>query len=346
MPRGVIEGSVRIAGGKIAQIRLGRGARRHTINLRGAYLAPGFIDLHVWGPPEVVSRDCARYGTTAFLSAIGPEPPARTRERLIALRHQRIWPAASCLGAHLEGPFLNPRRAGALPARWMRRATAAQLQALGRAGPMRLMTLAPELPGAMEAIRWCHRRGIVTSLGHTNADAKTARRAVAAGARAVTHVFNGMRPFHHRQPGLIDVALAESRLTTMVILDGVHIAPVAFQLLVRTKGPKRMALVTDSIRRQGWKVQRQAGAYYLSNGTLAGSGLTMMSAVRNAMRFGNLSVHDAVRMASEVPARLLRDRSRGVLAVGKRADVVVFDQRFRVRLTMIGGRIVYEQEGR
>jgi N-acetylglucosamine-6-phosphate deacetylase len=152
-----------------------------------------------------------------------------------------------------------------------------------------------------------------------------------------------MRPLHHREPSLLDVALVDPRLTTMVILDGIHISPAAFRLLVRTKGIERIALTTDSIRHAGWEVVRRAGAFYTRRGTLAGSDLTMMNAVRNAVRFAGLSLTDAVRMATEVPARLLGLRDRGVLAVGRRADLVAFDRRFRVLLTLVGGRVVFQR---
>ena len=205
------------------------------------------------------------------------------------------------------------------------------------------MTLAPELPGAAEAIRWCRRHGVVVSLGHSDADAASARRAVEAGARAVTHVFNAMRPLHHRETSLLDVALTERRLTTMVILDGVHVSPSAFRLLMRAKGPEEIALVTDSIRRAGWPVVRRQGAFYTTRGTLAGSDLTMMDAVHNAVTFAGLALTDAVRMASEVPARLLGLRDRGALATGRRADLVAFDRRFRVLLTLVAGRVVFQR---
>ncbi len=261
------------------------------------------------------------------------------RERATA----RVQLGAQCLGVHLEGPFVNPRRAGALPTRWMRPPTAAELAALARAGGVRLVTMAPELPGAARAIAWCRRRGIRVSLGHSVANDREARRAVEAGATAVTHVFNGMPPFHHRRPSLLDVALTEPRLTTMVIADGVHASPSAFRLLVRSKGADQVALVTDSIAAQGGKVVRRRGAFYTRRGTLAGSDLTMLRSVRNAVRWGGVELPDAIRMATEVPARLLGVHGqRGVLRVGARADVVVFDAAFHVRLTMVGGRVVYE----
>ena len=342
-PRRIMAGAVQIARGRVAaaRVRAPRGAS--AINLGGAYLAPGFIDLHVWGEPEIVSRAAVRHGTTAFLSALGPEARERSLARLAQRNRHRGLPGAACLGAHLEGPFLNQQRGGALPKRWMRRPSAAELRAIGRVGGVRLMTLAPELPGAIGAIRWCRRNRIVASLGHSLADAAAARRAVDAGAQTVTHVFNGMAPLHHRRPSLLDTALTDDRLTAMVILDGVHVSPEAFRLLVRAKGVERIALVTDSIRHEPCAARARGGAYYTRAGVLAGSQLTMIETVRNAVGLGGVSLAEAVRMASEVPARLLGLRDRGSLEVGKRADLVVFDRDFRVLLTMVAGRIVYQR---
>jgi N-acetylglucosamine-6-phosphate deacetylase len=229
----------------------------------------------------------------------------------------------------------------------MRAPTLRELERLQRAarGRIRLLTLAPELRGADDAIRWCRRRSIVVSLGHTDARAKEARHAVRIGARAVTHLFNGMRPFHHRDPGLLDVALTDPRLTTMVIADGVHVSPSALRLLLRTKAPEQVALVTDSIAHQGWDVVKQQGAYYTRRGVLAGSCLTMMEAVRNAVRLGGAPLEAAVRMGSETPATVLSlQRSRGELAVGKRADLVVFNNRCEVSMTIVNGKLVYQGE--
>lgn len=239
----------------------------------------------------------------------------------------------------------------------MRRPAAAELSRLARAagGRVRLLTLAPELRGAAEAIRWCARRGVIASLGHSEATAAETLEAIDAGASAATHVFNGMRPFHHREPGLLDVALTDPRLTAMAILDGVHISAHAFRLLLGAKGPDRIALVTDAIRHEGWSVTRRRGAYYLpapraarqagtADWVLAGSSLTMIRAVRNAVVSGGSSVADAVRMASQTPARLLGlARSRGALEIGKRADLVVFDRNFQVYLTIVGGTIAYQR---
>jgi N-acetylglucosamine-6-phosphate deacetylase len=343
-PSGIRQGAVRIVRGRIAAIRAVPPKGVEAVNLQGSYLAPGFIDLHIWGDPQQVSRESARQGTTAFLSAIGPEPPGRLVKRLAQLREQRTLEGAQCLGAHLEGPFLNPKRAGALPRLWMRQPAIAELRALVQVGGARLMTVAPELPGARESIRWCRRHRVVVSLGHSDAEASSALRAVEAGATAVTHVFNGMRPLHHRRPTLLNVALTEPRLTAMVILDGVHVSPYAFRLLLRVKGPAGIALVTDSIRYQPGSARLVGNAFYSPKGILAGSRLTMMKAVQHAMVFGRLSLAEAIRMATETPARLLGlGRELGAVEVGRRADLVGFDRHFCVHLTVVGGRVVYQR---
>ena len=346
-PQGTVGRALKIRHGHIAAIAKRAPRSSTTINLRGAYLSPGFIDLHVWGPPAIVSREAVKWGTTTFLTTFGPESSDALLARLRAFHAARsTLSGAQCLGVHLEGPFLNTARAGALPSKWMRRPSMRELKRLSRLGRahVKMITLAPELANVSEMIRWCKQHRIVVSLGHSEADAAVSERAIEAGARAVTHVFNGMRPFHHRTPSLLDVALRDPRLTTMAICDGVHVSPSAFRLLIHAKGIGHIALVTDSIEHQGWNVIKRNGAYFTKNGTLAGSCLTMMQAVRNAVKFGEVSISDAVKMATEVPARLLGiDRTHGTLEVGKRADLVAFDSNFRVQLTMIGGRIVYQR---
>ena len=344
-PSRVFGGALCIARGRIAAIRARppRGAK--TIDAHDCYVAPGFVDLHIWGKPDVLSRELVRSGTTAFLTTLGPEPEAQFARDIARRATMFQTDGAQCLGFHLEGPFVNPARGGALPKRWMRAPTASALNQLWRASDerIRLMTIAPELPGARAAIAWCRKHRVTASLGHSDADAAIATQAIGAGATAVTHVFNGMRPFHHRQPSLVDVALTDSRLTAMAILDGVHISPSAFRLLVKVKGIERVALVTDAIRHAGWDVVKRGGAWYRRDGTLAGSALTMMQAVRNAVTMGGVTLSEAVRMATEVPARLLGDRARGALALGRRADLVIFDRQFHVQMTIVNGRIVYQR---
>jgi len=347
-PRGVIDGAVKISCGRIAAIRRTIPSTAVGLSMRGGFVAPGFIDLHIWGEPETVSREVVEGGTTSFLTTLGPQPSEQLEVNVVARAHApaRALPGAECLGVHLEGPFLNPVRGGVLPRRYMRAPTLEELRTLKRlaGNRLKLLTIAPELPGAAEAIRWCWRRRITVSLGHSDAEAGAAEAAVAAGARAATHVFNSMRRFHHRQPGLLDVALTDDRVTTLVIPDGKHVSPLAFKLLVRAKGPGRIGLVTDSIRYAKWDVVERRGAYYTRRGILAGSRLSMIRAVHNAMVFGGLDIVQAVRMATEIPAKLLGLlRSRGTLEVGKRADLVGFDHNFRVLATVVGGQVAYQR---
>ena len=350
-PTGLHRGAVAVRDGRIAEIRAVAPRGGERIDVRGQYIAPGFIDLHVWGDAERVARVAVAGGTTAFLTAIGPTPPEELVNRLARLRAtperaRREETGAHCLGAHLEGPFLNAQRAGALPPKWMRPPLAQELRQLQpQAARIKLVTLAPELPGAVEAIRWFRRRRITVSLGHTNTDAHAALCAMRAGATGVTHLFNGMPPFHHRDPGVAGLVLTEPRLSAMMILDGVHVHPRAFELVWRCKGREGIVLVTDSIAQQ--RLSRAAlkgGAYYTRGGVLAGSRLTMIEAVRNAVNFGKIALPDAVRLATWNPARLIgQDRQRGSLDVGQRADLVVFDRHFRVHTTIVGGHIVYQR---
>lgn len=345
-PRGNVRGALGMSGSRLTEVRRTAPSGSRQRNLRGQFVAPGFIDLHIWGDPERVARQETRHGTTGFLTALGPQSPERLVNSLVRLEGLRGSTHARCLGIHLEGPFLNPFRAGALASRWLRPPTSRELRQIVKWADARvkMVTIAPEIPRGLQAIRWLSHHGLIASLGHSDADALMAQRAVAAGARAVTHVYNGMRPLHHRDPGLLGEVLTDERLTAMVILDGVHVDPVAFQLLVRCKGPDGIVLVTDSIRHQGSRPRQAGGAYYLKPGVLAGSRLTMIRAVHNAVVFGKISVAEAVLMASRNPARLLGIESRvGTLEAGKQADIVVFDQRFRVSLTIVNGTIVYQR---
>ena len=260
------------------------------------------IELHIWGAPDAVAR---RLGPgTKFLAAVGP----------VEFRH---WPQIArqslpptCLGFHLEGPYLNPAMAGALDRRAIRpRVRLRELAALIDAGSgrVRMMTMAPELSGALEAIRWLRRHGVVVSLGHTDATYAQARRAIDAGATSVTHLFNRMRPWHHREPGLIGAALDDVRVNVQIILDGIHVHPTVFRLALHAAGPRRILLTTDSRHAdaRACGLHQRGGGYYMPNGTLAGSALTLPQAIRRAMTWGGLSHAQARAMASTQPARLL-----------------------------------------
>ena len=249
------------------------------------------------------------------------------------------------LGAHLEGPFLSPARLGTHSLAARRDPDVALLERLLAAGPVRLVTLAPELPGALELIDLLHARGVTVSLGHTNATAAEANAAFDRGVRTVTHIFNAMRPLAHRDPGVVGAALVHPDVVVQAIVDGVHLDPDIVRLLWSAAGG-RIALVTDAIAGAGIG----DGTYALGeteivvaddvvrreDGVLAGSALTMPQAVRNLVEVG-VPLENALAAASTVPARVLGLTHVGRLVPGGPADVVVLDDSLEVVQTIVGG---------
>jgi N-acetylglucosamine-6-phosphate deacetylase len=359
-------GWLRVEGERIAALGTGDppaadGAR--VRELGGRVLAPGFIDLHVHGaagaeflgagPDELTAilRMHARGGTTGLLATTVTAAAEPLEAGVRALASAGPVPGgAAILGIHLEGPYLCAKRRGAQDERYLRPPDAAELDRLLAAGPVRLITLAPELPGALDAIARLVGDGVVVSVGHTDATHAEAAAAFDAGARHATHLFNGMRPLHHREPGVIGAALDRPEVTCELICDGLHVDPVVMRLAQRLKGAEGTVLVTDAMAAAGLG----DGAYRLGelpvrvrdgrvelddgSGTLAGSTLTMGAAVRNAVRLVGVPLGEALRMASATPARLLGMEDRkGALAAGHDADLVVLDDDLQVAAAMVAG---------
>lgn len=356
-------GHVVVEQGHIADVRPGSPPRAEY-DFPDGVLAPGFVDLQVNGAAGVDFLDCTpeqfaaaqRYlastGTTAFLPTLVSAPPAALRRAAERLRPTE-GAGAEPLGLHLEGPALNPARAGAHDPRWLVRPDDPQLRALleDLRGAVRVVTLAPELPGGLDLVRWLAACGVVASLGHTDATYDEALRAFEAGARMVTHLFNAMRGLHHREPGAVGAALQQGGWVCGLVADGVHVHPAAFRLAYRLLGPDRMALVTDAVaaagappgryRLGGAEITLRAGdAPRRPDGTLAGSVLRMDQAVWNATGWG-VPLGHAVRMASTTPARVLGLQDRGELRAGLRADLCVLVSG-RAVLTLVAGRVVWE----
>jgi N-acetylglucosamine-6-phosphate deacetylase len=362
-PTGVLDGGwVQVEAGVITAVGSGTSPRGATTDLGGAWLLPGYIDLHVHGGGghDVTASPADLAGAVAFHRAHGT---TRTLVSLMtgpldALAEQLGWiadhvalgptPDGHVVGAHLEGPFLSPVRAGAQNPEFLRlpdRNALAGLIAAAR-GCLRSMTLAPELPGALDLIIDIVGAGAVAALGHTDGTYADARAAVDAGARLATHLFNGMRPLHHREPGVIGAALA-SDLACEVINDGIHVHP-AITTLVAGR-PQRLVLVTDAIAATGvgdgefelggQRVQVQGGeARLTSTGALAGSTLTMDAAVRRAVLNCGLPIEIASAAASANPARILGlSGSCGAIVAGHVADFVVLDDDLRVVRVMASG---------
>ena len=270
-------------------------------------------------------------------------------DELEAARHAAS--GATALGLHLEGPLLSPVRAGAHPRAAIAAADIAALSSVLARDAVRLVTLAPERPGAFDWIRRLREAGVVVSLGHTDASYDELRRGIDAGATLVTHLYNAMSPFHHREPGAVGAALDDDRVAVGIIADGVHCHAAAVRLALRAKGPRGVVLVTDAMAAAGLgpgtyplggiEVIVDATSARLADGTLAGSILTMDRALRELVGMTGASVADALRMASEVPARILGLATKGRIAVGCDADLVLLDRSLEVVATVVGGRVAY-----
>jgi N-acetylglucosamine-6-phosphate deacetylase len=254
------------------------------------------------------------------------------------------------LGIHLEGPFLSHVRRGAHPLENLLPPTLETFNRLWQAarGHIRIMTIAPELDGALEVIAEAARLGVCVSMGHSDADLKSASAGVAAGARHATHTFNAMRPLDHRQPGIIGEVLTDRQLSADIIVDGIHLDPAIVQLFLKSKGPDQAVLITDAISATGMPDGRyRLGTFEVEvkngrcmvGGKLAGSVLTMDRAVRNVMEFAHWDLQQTLRLATLNPARVGGLANRGKLAAGAEADFVVLSRNGEVRNTIIRGEI-------
>jgi N-acetylglucosamine-6-phosphate deacetylase len=325
-------------------------------------LCPGFIDLQINGAfgadvgPDAIRTLVAKLpttGVTSFLPTLISSPPERYEEFFDALEEGAVENGARVLGAHLEGPFLAPDRKGAHDPAHLRPIDLGFMRELLGSGKVRIMTLAPELPNALEAIELLLEGGAVASAGHTDATCEEVTRAVDAGLSVGTHLYNAMRPLAHREPGTVGALLTDDRVKVGIIADGVHVHEAALRLAYRAKGSEGLILVTDAMQAAGMppgdyelgqrKVHLEDGAVRLPDGTLAGSALTMDEAVRNAVRFLVVSLAQAVRMAAETPAAALNLDGKGKIAVGCDADFVLLDSEGTVLETIVAGETVYER---
>lgn len=366
------DGAVAVNNGVIAWAgpteQLPAGAAK-SVDLGGLLLAPGFVDLHVHGGGGVDSTCTEReglqtilhtheaFGTTSLCLAL----PTMEVEALSASLRALAGVAASAregarlLGSYLEGPFLNPSRCGALSPAHVLEPDLDILARLARDGGgwLRVVTVAPELPGIDRLIKWLSRSGIIAAIGHTSATCEQTRHAIQSGCRLATHLFNGMKPFHHRDPNAPGAVLTSHQVCAELVVDETHLHPATVHLVWRALGPDRIALVTDSTSVLGSSdgtgklgtldVTVQDGAARLPDGRLAGSTLNMADAVRNFTRACGLDIPSALRCATMVPASLLGISDRiGSIAPGKYADLIVLDPAdFRVLQTYVAGRRVF-----
>jgi N-acetylglucosamine-6-phosphate deacetylase len=370
-PDRILAGEVIVEHGTITSVGPGSGELGGRTSIGGGelvelgdrWLAPGYIDVHVHGgggaqcntskPEEIaeVARFHARHGTTGLLATTVAAPVPELCTALTAIAR---CAAPNLLGAHLEGPFLSRERPGAMDPDLFLDPDLGELERLlvAGAGRIRLMTLAPELPGALELVERLVSAGVVASIGHTNASDADVSAAVRLGATAATHVFNAMPPLHHRAPGAVGAVLDLAEVSCELICDGVHVDPVVMRLLYRAKGALGTRLVTDATaaagmpdgayRLGGRDVAVSGGRAVLAAGeSIAGSTLTMEAAVQNAVRALGVPIDEAVLISSTNSARLLGLHGRkGSIARGLDADLVVLNEQLAVEATMVAGHWV------
>ncbi|HOJ37562.1 MAG TPA: N-acetylglucosamine-6-phosphate deacetylase [Ignavibacteriales bacterium] len=362
----VIEDNLIYEMGKMSDVRIPDNT--DIIDVSGHTITPGFVDLLVHGGAggrgfsdeneesiRLISEYFIQYGTTSMLASLHAKP----HDRLIAdikllAEYIEKNPDTNIRGIHLEGPYLNPILKGAMNESYLWKPTVESWYDMWNAskGHIKLMTIAPELPGAIDVIREATRCGVVISIGHSMATYEDCEHAIDNGAAHVTHMFNAMRPFEHRKPGIILAALLRDELKIELIADTYHVHPATMEMLYRFKKANGIILITDSIRAGGMhegetefsdqKVIVKNEMALLEDGTLAGSTLTLNKAIRNMVEEVGAKLTDAVRMASLNGAKVIGIK-RGILQAGKVADLVVMDKQYNVLMTIINGKIRYKK---
>jgi N-acetylglucosamine-6-phosphate deacetylase len=366
-----------IENGKIADIRengsLPAGGFDEVIDAEGNYLTPGFIDIHNHGSfgkdvmdatfqaLDTISRFHVKNGVTGFLAATltasieeikGAVKNAadyiKTQNNGVEFPHKKA--GAELLGIYLEGPYFSKSRKGSQPQEHIRDPRIDELEGIIRASGnnVKVVALAPEIPGALETVSYLKSRGIKVSAGHTDANYNETKKGIDRGITLATHIFNGMRNFTHREPGVVGAVLTDERVYCEMICDGIHLHPATMKLIVTAKGFDRVVLISDAMMACGLsdgeyklgpqKVFVRNGEARLHDGTLAGSTLTLNKAVYNMVYRLGFPVHHAVRMATLNPARAIGvSHRKGSIEIGKEADLVIFAEDFRVLTVFVKG---------
>lgn len=338
----------------------------------GRIVAPGFIDLHVQGAGggdvldgtvealQAISRTCARFGVTGFLATTVFRPGGDNRHLEVAARCVgEDLGGARLLGIHIEGPFISPKKRGMILPDCICPPSERVLDEITSltGGSLRMMTIAPELEGSLRIVERLVEGGVVASLGHTNASYEEALEGIRAGISHVTHLFNAMTPFHHREPGALLAVLESEGVTAQIITDGVHIHPRVIKWAFKLLGEGRCIPITDGMRAMGlpegryiysgleYEV-RDGVARYVADGTLIGTALGLNEMVRRLMDFTGCGLEAAIKTATENPARVLGLEGKlGRIGVGAHADLVILEEDLSVWATVVGGKVVFRAEG-
>lgn len=371
-------GYIKTSGGVI--VEMGEGAPEPDLRVMDVgdhIIIPGLIDLHIHGSfgfdagsPDAISalvRYLPRTGTTSFLPTIGAMPVNETERVIVHVsslirkrnsdgssKDGNTFEGAEILGLHMEGPFLNPEKRGAMREECLLRPSVdlmARWLELGE-GTINRVTIAPELEGAQDVISLLVDNGVTVAAGHTTVSYEEALDSISWGVSVATHAYNAMRRFHHREPGIIGAVLTDKRIWAELICDGIHVHPAAVLMVLACKGPERIHLVSDALAPAGLPpgtysslghevTVDEQGRAYLANGALAGSTGTLLEGVKNMLRWTGGSLEDILPMATINPALLAGvSVTKGSLAPGKDADLVVLDHEYNVVFSMVKGRVI------
>lgn len=335
-------------------------------------VVPGFIDVHIHGAAGADTMDATIEALETMAKALPAEGTTSFLATTITQKHENIENAlrnaalylnghndsgkADILGVHLEGPFINKKRAGAQPMEYIINPDIELFkhwQELAE-GSIKLVTVAPELENGTNFVSYLHENEVIASIGHSDAVYEEMENAVQAGAKQVTHLFNGMRGIHHREPGVAGSALLFKELMVELIADGIHVRPEVMKLVINAKGTEGMILITDAMRAKclkngiydlgGQDVSVANGKALLADGTLAGSILKMNDSVKNILEAADISLSEAVQMASVNPAKQLNVYDRkGSISVGKDADLTILSNEYQVELTICRGEMAFKK---
>lgn len=365
------DGAVLLVNGRIQTIapssQIGLPEKVNCIDATGLHLVPGFIDLQLNGaigldfttePRGIwpVAAYLPRTGVTSFLPTIitAPLTAVSTAQEAVTSSPPTGFRGAIPLGLHLEGPFLHPDKKGAHNPNYLQLPTAEKASSWSPENGVRLVTLAPELDGALDVVKLLTARGVLVSAGHSTATIAQANAGFEAGIRYGTHLFNAMPPLHHREPGLAGALLADDRTTVGLIVDGKHVHPKLVKLVWQMVGNGRFNLVTDGMAALGMPPGRYALGDFevivdattarLPSGTLAGSLLTLDTAVRNLITTTGCTLAEALPTVTRTPANLLGLPHKGRIAPHCDADLLLLTPDLQVHITLVGGRIVYQKE--
>lgn len=360
----IVEKNVFIEGDKIVEISDRKPDGEETIDAKGSYVAPGFIDVHTHGRGgsdtmyatfedlNTISKATLKTGVTSFLPTTMTMPVEDIAKAIDAIaKYKDKVEGAQILGTHLEGPFFNKKYKGAQPEECMILPTVDNYLSFVKdhQDVIRKISIAPELEHSIELIQYLNDKNTVVSLGHTNATYEEAQAAIDAGATSGTHTYNAMTPLTHRAPGVVGAVMINDSVYAELILDGVHVNYAAAKALLRTKGKDKLILITDSLEAAGLEngkyllgnqdVYVKDGEARLIDGTLAGSIVSMNTAVKNARDHLGLKLNEAVNLASYNPAKSLNEDLLGEIKVGNYADLIFFDEDIEISHIIIKGEM-------